>query len=71
MSTELYEYYHTLDKNEKDKLPKRWDPEIPSALELHMKVNKQYKYTEEERKIQKAVEKGYNDQMLAIMKKNK
>ena len=59
LSNDQFQYLKTLTPYEKERLPRREDPALPSALDMHMKANKVYHYTDEDRKIQEYVKREY------------
>ena len=55
--------------HEKKKLPSRRDPNYPEALDVHMKANKVFKYTEEDREIQRITKEKYDAEFKAVREK--
>ena len=47
----LFNYYKSLSKVEKRRLPARTDPKLPSEIEKHMNSYKVYNYTVDDKEI--------------------
>ena len=71
LSTEQFDYYKGLTRDEQRKLPKRDDPTLPDAIDRHMRAFATPKYTKEDREMQKENTKRWNAKFLNYMKEKK